>query len=385
MAKHAAAKKNGNAKPNASANTKIKPKPPPNPPHESNGKSEGQPPIRISTIQRCITAAQVQRIDVEWLVPSYIPRGLLTLVVGESRAGKSTLLAAVAAAVSSGSNLMGSGGHIGQNVLMFSPEEDPWTTLRPRLEAHQASLTRVHFGDYGADGKMLGRMAIPGDTVRLGNMVQELRAGLLIIDPVTAYLTGGVDSRDDQSVRALLDGLAQICSVTGCTILLSRHYRKSRDGGPLDWVGGSGAWTHVPRVVLACGFDPDSPAQRILAVPKNSLARDVPSLRYEIEDCGGIGKLTLGAACAITAEDLGVGNMPPSDRDALADAVAFLNEEMRDGERPAKDLTRIASESGISLGTLRRGKTKVGVTSHPVGPKGQCYWVWRLPEQKGVE
>lgn len=363
--------------------SKAKPRPEPQP--SSNGVPEAHPRFHTEHISRCISAAQVQRIQVQWLWPSYVPLGLLTLLVGESRSGKSTLLAAIAASVSQGTGAFTADCDIPRPVLMYSQEEDPWTTLRPRLEAHGAGLTRIHFGDYGPDGKMLPRMMLPGDTVRLGNLIHELRAGLLIIDPVTAYLTSGTDSRDDQAVRALLDGLAQIAASTGCTILLTRHYRKSREGGPLDWVGGSGAWTHVPRVVLACGFDPDAPTQRLLAVPKNSLSRDVPSIRYSIEDCAGVGKLTLGDECGITAEDMGIGNMAPADRDALADAVAYLLDALSDGERPAKDIVKTAQECGISLGTLRRGKTKAGVTSHPVGPNGQRYQVWRLPAKQVQE
>ncbi len=77
--------------------------------------------------------------------------------------------------------------------------------------------------------------------------------------------------------------------------------------------------------------------------------------------------------------------MMPSDRDALSDAVAYLLDALSDGEKPAKDIVRVAQESGISLGTLRRGKVKAGVTSHPVGPNGNRYQVWRMPETKPAE
>ena len=331
--------------------------------------------------RRCISAADVVPYDVEWLWPGFIPAGLLTLMVGETRAGKSTILAAVAAAVSAGREMSGRGGLVQRNVLLFSPEEDPATTLRPRLVAASAELNRVHFGDYGPDGKLLPRMSLPADTNKLRTLVMELRIAILIIDPITAYLAGGVDARDDQAVRGLLDQFTHIASSTGCTIILTRHYRKSREGSPLDWVGGSGAWTHFPRVVLALGFDPDNPKQRILSVPKNSLMRDVKSHRYEIEDYQGVGRWVGGRECDLTAEDLGLGNMTPADRDALADACAFLLDALQEGEQKADLINTRAEDAGISRGTLRRAKAKLMVTSHPTGSNSVREWVWRLPEQ----
>lgn len=334
---------------------------------------------------RPVSAAELVVTEQEWLWQPFLPRGLMSLIVGDSGAGKSTLLAYVAASVSAGREMCGRGGNPIAKVLYYTAEDDAGSTVRPRLVAAGAILRHVYFGGIGRDGRPVQRMLLPNDLNKLSEAVKELGVALVILDPVTAYLSGGIDQNKDQQVRLLLDGLCQIADETGCTILCTKNYRKSRDGGPLDWVGGAPAWTQVPRVVLACGFDPDDATKRVMACSKNSLTKIVRSKRYELVDREGVGAWVGGAECDLTAEDMGAGGMTPGERDALGDAVAFLLDELGPEERTAKIINSKAEDFGISRGTLRRAKAKLGITSHPIGPNAQRDWVWRLPVLGGPQ
>jgi energy-coupling factor transporter ATP-binding protein EcfA2 len=362
------------------------PKPAESPPAEHfkslNGHPVGPFPGRPAESDRCITAAELVSREHRWFWPGYIPLDQIVLMVGDSGAGKSTVLAAVAANVTQGREMSGRGGLPPGRVLIYGSEEDAGATIRPRLEAYNADLSRVFLGDVGRAGRPLPRLVLPDDIVKLGRRVLDLKVSVLILDPITAYLSGGLDSNKDQQVRQMLDAMSQMAMETGCTILATKHYRKSREGGPLDWIGGAPAWSQIPRVILAFGFDPDDRTKRVMAVSKNSITPGVRSLRYSIEDRNGVGALITHQLCDLSAEDMGAGSLNPADRDALGDAQAFLIDSLSDEERPAKDVVRIAQESGIALGTLRRAKAKLGVTSHPVGPNGQRYIVWRMPVQE---
>lgn len=336
-----------------------------------------------SGAERCITAAELVVREHEWLWPGYIAKGLMNLVAGDTAAGKSTIIAAIAAAVSAGREMCGRGGHPPGRVLLYAAEDDAGATIRPRLFAAKADLSRVNLGGIGPGGKPLPRLSLPTDIAKLRNRINDMRISLLILDPITAYLSGGIDANKDQQVGSLLDGLVQLADETACTLIITKNYRKSREGGPLDWVGGAPKWTQIPRVVLACGFDPDNLKERVMAVSKNTLMPNVRSMRYEIRDIDGVGAWAGGAKCDLTAEDLGAAGMTPGERDALGDAVAFLLDALTDEEQKADWLNSRAEDAGISRGTLRRAKAKLGITSHPCGPNGSREWFWRIPAQDG--
>jgi putative DNA primase/helicase len=70
------------------------------------------------------------------------------------------------------------------------------------------------------------------------------------------------------------------------------------------------------------------------------------------------------------------------DRSALADAVDFLQEALKDGDQWVKDVKDAAKEAGLSWATVRRAKGKAGVRSVKVGKPGDEAqgWKWHLPE-----
>lgn len=373
------------------ATKKSPPRPTPGVPSPStNGHAAapGHPVVRDSGA-RCMNGNEVRTVEIDWLWESYIPSGLLTLITGESGAGKSTILCALAAALSRGKQLSGGERMAPGNTLIFCPEEEPSFIVKPRLEAHGADLDRCLFGDYAPDGSLLTRMVLPADIRRLGLMVKLQRARLCIIDPITAYIGAGLDLKDDIGVRRLLEELQRVGMETGCAMVITRHFRKSREGTTLDRVGGNAAWTHYPRTVLACGVHPDDSTQRVLISAKPSLTGAVSSMAYRIEKAGTVGRIVLTGPCGVTSDDLGLHSSDAGERDALGDACAFLMDFLKDGEQRSKECHRIAEESGISRGTLRRAKVKLCIVSIPRGPNADKYHAWALPgsgePEKGAE
>src|SRR4029453_3266453 len=83
--------------------------------------------------------AEVQPRQVRWLLPGLIPLKTLTLVAGVGGLGKSTWLAGVAARVSRGDLGDGPG-----DVILVSYEDTAAEVLRPRVQAAEGDLSRVH-------------------------------------------------------------------------------------------------------------------------------------------------------------------------------------------------------------------------------------------------
>lgn len=373
-------------KPAKNPKRQIKPPSPAVAPAPSNGQAaEPGRPIARDAGARCMNGLEVKAVEIDWLWQDFIPNGLLTLVTGESGTGKSTMLQALAAALSQGKPMGGGYNFAPGNTLLFCPEEEPSFILRPRLEAHGADLQHCLFGDYAPNGSLLPRLVLPTDIRRLTLLVKLHRARLLIFDPITAYLGAGLELKDDIGVRRLLEELQALAMETGCAVVITRHFRKSRDGSILDRVGGNAAWTQYPRTVLACGHHPDILGQRVLVSVKPSLTGTIASIAYQIEKCGTVGKIVLKGSCSVTGEDLGIQPSDAGEKDALGDACAFLLDYLKEGEQRSKECHRIAEDSGISRGTLRRAKVKLRVLSTPRGSNSDKHHGWSLPGSPPLE
>src|SRR4051812_26334064 len=83
-------------------------------------------------------------------------------------------------------------------------------TIRPRLEAAGANLTRIH--DLSLVRSKVGEdrpPEIPGDLPLIEQKLTELSAKLWIIDPLMAYLFGA-DANKDQEIRRVLFRISRI-------------------------------------------------------------------------------------------------------------------------------------------------------------------------------
>ena len=202
-------------------------------------------------------------------------------MAGVGGMGKSQFTCLLAARVSRGE--LGAAG----DVLIATAEDDPSTTVRPRLEAVQADLDRVHFLTIAtAEGETDG-ITIPDDVAQLEETVAFHGARLLVIDPLVAHLPGEIDSHRDQSVRRALAPLYRLATTTGCAVVVVLHLNKSTGLAPLMRLGASVAFGNAARSVLLLDRDPDDEDgerghRRVLAHIKCNVAPLGPSLLYRV-------------------------------------------------------------------------------------------------------
>jgi hypothetical protein len=156
--------------------------------------------------------SDVESKPVRWLWPYRIPRGKLTIIAGHPGLAKSQVTCYLAARVTAGGAWPDSGGQAagGAQVVILTAEDDVADTVRPRLEAAGADLSRVHIADgvirgYSGDGTRHQRQfSLESDLVALNAKLAELkRVELVVIDPISAYL-GTIDSHVNAEVRGAL-------------------------------------------------------------------------------------------------------------------------------------------------------------------------------------
>jgi len=139
-----------------------------------------------------VCMSDVQPESIEWLWPDYIPQGKITVFVGDPGVGKSMLTAALASNVSTGRPWpVGKAACPQGDVIMLCGEDDLGDTVRPRLDAAGADVSRVHaitmIKDVIEDGSIEERLFSLGRDI--GHLEVELEnlpdARTVIIDPVT--------------------------------------------------------------------------------------------------------------------------------------------------------------------------------------------------------
>lgn len=312
--------------------------------------------------------------------PDRIALGTLTILEGRKQCGKSTIAAAIAADVTGGPRLGRGRRRVLGDVLWLTVEEDLARAVRPRLEAAGADLGRVHFPEGKDHPGELRPLILPDDLEQLEYLIRAHGVKLVVLDPLASFVHADFSLNDEQQVRQVLERLARLAARTSCAILLIRHLRKSGSGPLLDHGLGSAAIANVARTLLRVDEYPEKDGRYGLSVVACNVAEKARTLVYAMVRVKDVPRIEWHGESDLDAERLADGQGDAGERDARADARAFLRAELETGEKAVKDLERRADENGISRMTLRRAKKDLGVTSHPRGPNEERHFVWRKPK-----
>ena len=117
-------------------------------------------------------------------------------------------------------------------------------------------------------------------------LADRVDAGLIIIDPLMAFVPDALDTHRDHHSRRLLRKLSALAEDTGATVLVLRHLRKGPSVDAKDAGGGSVGFTAAARVVLLAAVDPEDDTRRVLARVKGNLSAPFASLGYQLVGAG---------------------------------------------------------------------------------------------------
>lgn len=334
-----------------------------------------------------LSDVKVERVH--WLWPGRIPYAKVSIIEGDPDRAKSTVTMDLAARVSTGTPMPGEPVDRGtpHGVVLVIAEDDLADTVVPRLNAHGGDLARIGSVNLRRDeeGNVIP-LTLPEDLDRIRKVVRQTDAGLVIIDPITAYLSETINSNSDASVRRAMTPLAQLAQELGVAIVLVRHLNKSGELKAKYRGGGSIAFTGSARSVLVVEEHPDQPGLMVLARVKGNLARAVPSFGYRVESAPAhesplivwTGVVDIDADTLLRGRD---GRLDAPQRDEAAEVLRSI---LGDGPLPVAEVQRQAAEAGIASRTLERAKKNLGVRAARDRDEitGQTrQWVWHLPAQ----
>ena len=218
-----------------------------------------------------------------WIWEGWLAKGAIHLIAGVPEAGKTSIALKIAATLSSGDSwpdwTKATSGH----VLIWTGEDDPERTIKPRLIQMGADPKKISIvkGTHDEDGKL--RPFNPStDLPGLALTAKDIPGGidLLIVDPIASVIGGKVDNSNNAGHREKLQPLVNFAEDMDCAVLGVTHFTKGTIGkDPIDRVTGSLAFGAVARIVLVATKNQSGEPERMfihLKVVKTGNA-DVPT------------------------------------------------------------------------------------------------------------
>jgi archaellum biogenesis ATPase FlaH len=339
--------------------------------NRTNPNEPESPRTSPSIPQRWARINEYDQREIGWLFYPYIPLEEVTLVAGDPGVGKSTFMQAIASAVSTGGQVMGTPIAKGR-VIFLSAEQGVRTVTVPRFKEMGADGSQIMTPDDEHDaGDIRPFVLDQAGVVELANQVATFRPSLVVIDTVTAYIEAARDMNTANQVREWIRRLQDIARKNKTAVVLIAHPNKSSGQKALYRVGGSIDLVGATRSVLFCGEDPDTPGQSAAVHIKTNVGPKGTSIGFTCRD----GRFSWTGACTLTADRF---DEKPSrgSSSPRSDAVTFLKELLHEGPMSAESVLEEGRKAGISERTLRRAKSELGVLVKKNSFDGG--WTWSL-------
>ena len=197
----------------------------------------------------------------------------------------------------------------------------------------------------------------------------QTKARLLILDPIQAYLGGGIDINRANETREMTKKLSLLAEKYKCAIVLIGHMNKA-SGNKAAYRGmGSIDFFAVARSVLLVGRIEGEPDKRAVVQIRNNLAAFGHPKAFEFADDGfkWIGDYD------ITADDVLGGLVPKVNK--LEQAKQMLCDLAKETKSvSSKEIFEMADYKGISKRTLENAKKELRIRARKVNNS----WYWEI-------
>lgn len=303
--------------------------------------------------------------DVKYLVKDWIPYGMLTGIVAEPGIGKSAFaLGALAKTVATGCRWFNNYAGPKPGYVLWCPTENDLAITLKRMKDWEIPFDKIKLPL--PDVLQAVDLTDISHIQRIEHLVSKLKVKLVVIDSLRG---GHADDENSSKVGHIMKSLSSLAERTGTALVVVHHIKKLMSDEEVTANSSRGSNAIVAMMRSMIGIDrPD----------KNSKWCRMRVLKENL----GIAPKSIGFR--VTGEGLEFGDAPQKQvKTTVLDKTAeWLKEKLKSGkEYRVADVESEATASGISVKTLRKCLSDVGVESTPVRKDGKlAYWTWRLPK-----
>ncbi len=311
-----------------------------------------QPPVREYP-ESLKSLGQVEEKEAEWLIPSYMPKGQVTILAGDGGAGKTTIWCEIAAAISSGRNsFLSQDIPFTENqkpgkVIFFSSEDSVEYTLKGRMRRAGANMSNIAFVGLEDDAFQ----EIKFDSDLLEHYVAEYRPALVIFDPLQSFIPAEIQMGQRNAMRACMNPLIGLGKRYNATFLIIVHTNKQAGLWGRKRIADSADIWDLSRSVLIAGEAEGN--VRYISQEKSNYGALSQTVLFTL-DTGKIefqGYTDKRDKDFVTATQAATYQAPARDT-----AKEFILEYLKDGAKETSDLDKAVKAMGVSIGTLKRAK-----------------------------
>lgn len=330
-----------------------------------------------------VNMSDIQAQPITWLWDGWLPLGKMTILAGAGGCGKTNLSLALIATITTGGVFPDGSkcSNVGK-VLIYSTEDDPADTLKPRLIANDADISKVSIISGRTNEK--GELE-PFDPAQDFPKIEEYiklnpDVKLLMIDPIISAVSGDMNKAND--VRRSLQPLVDLANEYKFSVLGITHFSKGSGGSsPADRIIGSQAFTALARMAWSAAKRGDE-GDCILVRAKSNNSILEGGVRYQIEsetvldDIETTKTVWLGTIEGTAKELLNEAESSESNSSTVDLAKEFLIDILSSVEKmPASEVQEEAKNAGYSVASIRRAKDNLNIKPFKDGSA----WYWKLP------
>ncbi len=194
---------------------------------------------------------------VEWLARHRVPRGNVTVMVGDEGIGKSLYWVWLVVALTTGQGCPRAGIPVGKprHVLLFLAENGWQDMDRPRLEVAGANLDYVHVIATHEDGTGAGTFT--GHTQRLIEDM-PIKPALIVADPWLDTVPGSFNVKDGQHAKQAIRPWRELAVKHNAGVLLVAHTNRMSSASPRDKYGATAELRKTARMTLYAQQDDET-------------------------------------------------------------------------------------------------------------------------------
>lgn len=323
--------------------------------------------IENQSIAKFTVSKMQRRVKVSWLWEGWMPRGMLTLLVGKPGIGKSALGLAMANIVVTGSPWPDGQSNENQGLVVWVEMEACQAILVDRCEKWQVPMDKllIPCTTNNIFDKLWLDEHNEADWQELERVARTEGVQLVVVDSLRGAYHG---NENDSTAITLLIGLQELARDLDIAVLIIHHLRKRSvfDGTKinLERIRGSSVIGQVPRSVWAIDRpSPIEPETNRVQQIKNNLTRFPEAIGFIIEESG------------LRWVDAPSEPSRESDKDRVCDLLEAL---LADGPMLAEQIQKEVRDAGFGTSTLWRAKKALGIISE----RREGHWKWAMPTLK---
>ena len=358
------------------------------------------------------TVEDVEKKEIDWLIPYWVPKGGITLLVGDGGIGKTNLWSYLVSRLSTGFPTMldnedaerptpGNVAVLKDGVLTekvnttclyFSKEDSTAKRLKDNFERYDADMLNIHT----VDVEHLSGFTFASS--ELEEMIDSLRPALVVFDPVQGFFPAGASMTSRQQSRETLDKLVRLGQQFNTAFLLVCHTNKRKTDDWRQRITGSADLPDIARSVIFTGMTgfrlETGERVQYISNEKNSYAPQETTVLYYL---GAGGKVTYTGISGKRFEDYvaenGKGSSGPVGRKLTQKERCreLIPEILSDGEKMRiGDLNKALANAGIGRKAADLAKAELeqeGIIERWNEPDGgmPCWYIALTKGEEGEE